>query len=140
MAAEDLAARLLDHVMLIAEEVSGRMREALDRLDLTEPTAELLWHLRPDAEPASLRTLASRLHCDPSNITLRSAKLEAQGLAVRRPHPADGRIRTLVLTEAGVRMRRLLLEAVAERSPLAGLNAEEQRQLDALLSRASVRR
>jgi hypothetical protein len=31
---------------------------------------------RPAADPVPLRKLAGQLHCDPSNITLLSAKLE----------------------------------------------------------------
>lgn len=41
------------------------------------------------------------MRCDPSNVTLLSAKLDEKGLAQRAPHPQDGRVRTLVLTAEG---------------------------------------
>ena len=92
--------------------------------------------VRPDTDPLPLRKIAGLLHCDPSNVTLLSAKLEERGLAERRPHPRDGRVRTLVLTAEGRRIREQLIELVARHSPLAGLDDKEQRQLHALLDKA----
>jgi DNA-binding MarR family transcriptional regulator len=136
MAVDEVAATLLYQVMAVAGQVTGRMQEGLERLDLTGPTANLLWTLDPGAEPQSLRKLATLLHCDPSNITLLSAQLEERGLAERRPHPRDGRVRTLVLTAEGRKTRERLLAIVAKRSPFAELDAEEQRTLRSLLSKA----
>jgi MarR family transcriptional regulator, organic hydroperoxide resistance regulator len=136
MAVDEVAASLLYQVMAVAGQVTGRMHEGLERLQLTGPTANLLWVLNPDAEPQSLRKLATVLHCDPSNITLLSAQLEERGLAERRPHPGDGRVRTLVLTSQGRKVREQLLTVVAKRSPFADLDAEEQRLLQALLAKA----
>ena len=133
---DEVAASLLYQVMAVAGQVTGRMHEGLERLDLTGPTANLLWMLKPDDEPQSLRKLATLLHCDPSNVTLLSTKLEERGLAERRPHPRDGRVRTLVLTPEGRRVREQLLGIVAKRSPFAELDADEQRQLQALLGKA----
>ncbi|SER36809.1 DNA-binding transcriptional regulator, MarR family [Lentzea xinjiangensis] len=133
---QELAASLLNQTMWLAGQISGRMQEALDRLDLTGPLANVLWLLQPDADPLSLRAIAGLLHCDPSNVTLLSAKLEQRGLAERRPHPRDGRTRTLVLTEAGEEVRERLLTTVMRHSPLAGLTLEEQEQLHALLAKA----
>ena len=136
MAVDEVAASLLYQVMAVAGQVTGRMHDGLERLQLTGPTANLLWVLNPDAEPQSLRKLATVLHCDPSNITLLSAQLEDRGLAERRPHPGDGRVRTLVLTSQGRKVREQLLTVVAKRSPFADLDAEEQRLLQALLAKA----
>jgi len=132
----ELAASLLHQTMSLAGQISGRMQEGLDRLDLTAPLANVLWLLRPDADPLSLRQIAGLLHCDPSNVTLLSTKLEQRGLAERRPHPRDGRVRTLVLTEAGEEVRGRLLDTVVRHSPLAGLTLKEQEQLHALLAKA----
>ncbi|WP_250004781.1 MarR family winged helix-turn-helix transcriptional regulator [Actinoplanes sp. M2I2] len=136
MAVDEVAATLLYQVMAVAGQVTGRMQEGLERLDLTGPTANLIWTLDPQSEPQSLRKLATLLHCDPSNITLLSAKLEERGLAERRPHPGDGRVRTLVLTAEGRKVREQLLTIVAKRSPFAELDAEEQRTLRSLLGKA----
>lgn len=135
-ASNELAATLLDQMMGLSGQVAGIMRDHLPALDLTEPLANLMWILDPALEPVSLRRLAERLHCDPSNITLLSTQLEGRGLAERRPHPRDGRIRTLALTEAGAGVRRQLLDLVAARSPLAVLDDAEQRQLHAMLTKA----
>jgi hypothetical protein len=70
MAVDELAASLLYQVTAGAGEVTGRMQDGLERLELTGPTANLLWILRPDAEPQPLRELAVRMRRDPSNISL----------------------------------------------------------------------
>ncbi|EXG81225.1 MarR family winged helix-turn-helix transcriptional regulator [Cryptosporangium arvum] len=136
MAVDEVAASLLYQVMAVAGQVTGRMQEGLERLELTGPTANLLWVLDPEGDPQSLRRLATLLHCDPSNISLLSAQLEERGLAERRPHPRDGRVRTLVLTPEGRKVRRRLLDVVAKRSPFAELDATEQRVLQGLLAKA----
>ncbi|WP_305783416.1 MarR family winged helix-turn-helix transcriptional regulator [Symbioplanes lichenis] len=134
--ADEIAVALLGQVMTLSGQVTERMRAGLERLGLTESLANLVWLLRPDTDPLPLRKIAGLLHCDPSNVTLLSAKLEERGLAERRPHPGDGRVRTLVLTPDGRRVREQLIELVARHSPLAGLDESEQKQLHALLDKA----
>src|SRR5690606_42092312 len=90
--------------------------------------------LDPAAEPVPLRQIAERLHCDSSNVTLLSDQLERRGLAERKPHPADVRVRTLVLTREGVAVRRALLERVQERSPFAALDDAQQSEMRKLLA------
>ncbi|WP_410676117.1 MarR family winged helix-turn-helix transcriptional regulator [Amycolatopsis sp. cmx-4-68] len=136
MAVDELAASLLYQVMALAGEVAGRMHDGLERLELTGPTANLLWILDPDAEPQPLRKLAALMRCDPSNISLLSAQLEERGLAERRPHPRDGRVRTLVLTAEGRQVRERLLAVVVRHSPFAHLGDEEQLLLQSLLAKA----
>ncbi|MEV4145921.1 MarR family transcriptional regulator [Amycolatopsis sp. NPDC049691] len=136
MAVDELAASLLYQVMALAGEVAGRMHDGLERLELTGPTANLLWILDPDAEPQPLRKLATLMRCDPSNISLLSAQLEERGLAERRPHPRDGRVRTLVPTAEGRKVRERLLAVVARHSPFAHLGEEEQLLLQSLLAKA----
>ncbi|MEV6343691.1 MarR family transcriptional regulator [Actinoplanes sp. NPDC051851] len=51
----------------------------------------------------SLRTLATRLICDPPYATVIVDDLVSRGLAVRSPNPADGRSRLVTLTPAGHR-------------------------------------
>lgn len=136
MAVDEVAASLLYQVTAIAGQITGRMQEGLERLELTGPTANLLWVLDPEGEPQALRKLATLLRCDPSNITLLSAQLEERGLAERRPHPRDGRVRTLVLTPEGRKIRQRLLSTVAKHSPFAELEDQEQRLLQRLLAKA----
>jgi DNA-binding MarR family transcriptional regulator len=121
-------------VLHLATAIAEDLRDVVREFDLTSPLANLVWLLDPDADPVPLRQLAGRLHCDPSNVTLLSDRLEEKGIAERRPHPDDGRIRTLVLTPAGEAVRRRLLEHVQQHSPLAALDAGQQRQLQDLLA------
>jgi len=61
--------------------------------------------LRELDEPVPMRELASRLCCDASNVTGIIDRLEARGLVERRMAPDDRRVKRLVLTEAGHRLR-----------------------------------
>ncbi|QYN37133.1 MarR family transcriptional regulator [Pseudonocardia sp. DSM 110487] len=134
------APALVEQVMAVAMAIVQELKGAVRELGLSESVAHLVWVLDPDAEPVPLRQVAEQLRCDPSNVTLLSDQLEKKGLAERRPHPADGRVRTLVLTPEGVATRRRLLELVQLRSPLAALDGEQQRQLQSLLSAAMAAR
>src|SRR3954451_21372923 len=60
--------------------------------------------LKP-GEPMPMSALAEALHCDNSNITGIVDRLEAAGLAERRPHERDRRVKAVVLTEKGERMQ-----------------------------------
>ena len=63
-----------------------------------------LLFLQP-GEPCSMRTLAEAWKCDASNVTWLVDRLEERGLAERRPHPSDRRVRTVALTRKGVKIR-----------------------------------
>jgi DNA-binding MarR family transcriptional regulator len=56
-------------------------------------------------EPCSMGRLADAWKCDASNVTWLVDRLEEHGLAERRPHPTDRRVRTVALTRKGTRMR-----------------------------------
>jgi len=56
-------------------------------------------------QPCSMKTLADAWKCDASNVTWLVDRLEEHGLAERRPHPTDRRVRTVALTRKGTRMR-----------------------------------
>ncbi|HEX6344730.1 MarR family winged helix-turn-helix transcriptional regulator [Umezawaea sp.] len=135
MGTHETNARLVDQMISLSALVVGMTRGVVEGEGLTESQANLLWLVDPAGDPLSLRQLAARLRCDPSNITLISAKLEEKGLAVRAPHPADGRVRTLVLTDAGREVRERLLAGAYERSPFASLGEREQQQLHRLLGK-----
>ena len=63
-----------------------------------------LLFLQP-GQPCSMRTLADAWKCDASNVTWLVDRLEEHGLAERRPHPSDRRVRTVALTRKGTRVR-----------------------------------
>jgi DNA-binding MarR family transcriptional regulator len=56
-------------------------------------------------QPCSMGALADAWKCDASNVTWLVDRLEEHGLAERRPHPTDRRVRSVALTRKGTRMR-----------------------------------
>jgi DNA-binding MarR family transcriptional regulator len=136
MGTHEVNAQLVEQFIGLGSVVTDITRGIVAELGLTESQANLLWLVDPEADPVSLKKLAVRLQCDPSNVTLLSDKLEEKGLAKRAPHPQDGRVRTLVLTKAGAQVRNRMLSAAYVRSPFAALDEREQRQLHRLLAKA----
>ncbi|WP_274562858.1 MarR family winged helix-turn-helix transcriptional regulator [Streptomyces spiramyceticus] len=66
---------------------------------LTASQAKTLGVLR--ASPASMRSLATTLACDASNITGIVDRLEKRELVRREVSPTDRRVKNVALTEAG---------------------------------------
>jgi DNA-binding MarR family transcriptional regulator len=116
--------------------IAGHVRKRAAALGLTAAQATAL---REMTGPMTMRELAQRMTCEPSNATFVIDKLEKQGLAERRAHPTDRRARHLVLTTEGGALREQLLELLAQDSPLAGLSPEQQRVLQGLLEQAIAR-
>lgn len=117
----------------LARQIEDHVRKRAVRLGLTAPQATALRELNA---PMTVRELAERMSCEPSNATFVIDKLEKQGLIERRPHPTDRRAKRLVLTPEGTGLRERLIEALIEESPMAGLTEEEQHTLRELLQRA----
>jgi DNA-binding MarR family transcriptional regulator len=78
----------------------------------------------------TMRDLAEEWECDASNATWIVDRLERSGLAERRAVPTDRRVRHVVLTSKGQRVRAELLEEF--HSPPAELLALSRRELEAL--------
>ncbi|MEU3031913.1 MarR family winged helix-turn-helix transcriptional regulator [Streptomyces incarnatus] len=127
----------MDVVELIAEVVAryhADYDEAAAEHALTGAQAKLLSLL--SLGPLPMRKLAQKLKCEPSNVTGIVDRLEARGLAERRPDPADRRIKMAAATEEGLRVARDLREGLHfAREPLAGLSADERATLRDLLRR-----
>ena len=84
--------------------------------------------------PMAMKELGKRMHCDPSFVTLVADMLEKRGLARRESHPADRRIKNLVLTEDGLGLKRRLETEIAARMPWnRGLSEDERVQLLTLI-------
>ncbi len=87
--------------------------------------------------PLTMRELAKRIGCDPSNVTGITDRLEARGLVERQLDPSDRRVKVLILTAGGADLRSRLQEQLLNRpAPITGLTGEEQDQLRDLLQRA----
>jgi MarR family transcriptional regulator, organic hydroperoxide resistance regulator len=84
--------------------------------------------------PMAMKDLGKRMHCDPSFVTLVADMLEKRGLARREAHPADRRVKNLVLTDDGLSLKQRLEAEVAARMPWnRGLTDDERAQLLALI-------
>jgi DNA-binding MarR family transcriptional regulator len=84
--------------------------------------------------PMAMKDLGKRMHCDPSFVTLVADMLEKRGLARREPHPADRRVKNIVLTDEGLSMKHRLETQIAARMPWnQALNDDERTQLLALI-------
>ena len=127
----------LEVVELIGDVVArfyADYEEAAGEHTLTGAQARLLSLL--SLEPLPMRKLAQKLKCEPSNVTGIVDRLEARGLAERRPDPTDRRIKMAAATEEGLRVARDLREGLHfAREPLAGLSADERGTLRDLLRR-----
>ncbi|MFF4450773.1 MarR family winged helix-turn-helix transcriptional regulator [Streptomyces sp. NPDC001502] len=120
----------------LAQRITEHVRERAATLGLTASQAAAL---REMSGPMTMRELAERMSCEPSNTTFVVDKLEKQSLIGRHPHPTDRRAKQLVLTAEGTALRERLLALLAVDSPLSGLAPEEQRALRGLLERAATR-
>lgn len=120
----------------MAQQIAEHVRQRATALDLTAPQATALREL---TGPMTMRELAERMSCEPSNATFIVDKLEKRALLERHPHPTDRRAKQLVLTAAGTALRERLLELLRQDSPLAGLTQAEQGTLQRLLARATSR-
>lgn len=118
----DLVGTMRQHFMSVAA-----------NLDLTPPQLGVLKHLD---EPLPMSRLAFEMGCDASNITWMTDRLEQRGLVERRPDPQDRRVKQLVLTEAGRRLRRQIDRRLGSNFPgLDRLDAHERETLAGLLAR-----
>jgi MarR family transcriptional regulator, organic hydroperoxide resistance regulator len=136
LSGEPLIYSLLELTRTLATRTETLLADVMAELDLTQPLADALWQLDPAAPPPAMRELAARLRCDPSTVTFLADRLEAKGLVTRQVDPHNRRVKTLHLTPQGLHARRSLVNAMATRSPMAGLSPDDQRRLHRLLVRA----
>jgi MarR family transcriptional regulator, organic hydroperoxide resistance regulator len=118
---------------ILFREQRRRFLIAASELDLHPAQAGALLQLE---SPLPMHELASLLACDNSNVTGLVDRLEARDLVARQASSDDRRVKRVVLTPAGRRLRRQLLARVA--TPVARLErlpVAEQRQLRDLLQR-----
>jgi MarR family transcriptional regulator, organic hydroperoxide resistance regulator len=110
----------------------------LHGLGLSFAQAHALRLLDPD-EPMPMSALAERLFCDASNVTGIVDRLEGRGLIERRPAEHDRRVKLLVLTAEGDRVRRIAESQITQPPPeIAALPLEHKRALRDALRAALV--
>jgi DNA-binding MarR family transcriptional regulator len=113
-----------------AQRLDVHVRHVADELGIT---ATQVVALRELSDPITAREPATRMVCEPSNVTYVLDRLEGQGMIERRPHPTDRRAKQLVLTPAGRGYRADVLARLNAHSPLAPLSPAQQESLRELL-------
>jgi DNA-binding MarR family transcriptional regulator len=87
--------------------------------------------------PRKMSDLAQALFCDNSNVTGIVDRLEERGLVRREAAEGDRRVKLLVLTDEGERLRVEVTKRMAEPPPaIASLSEKDQRALRDILERA----
>jgi MarR family transcriptional regulator, organic hydroperoxide resistance regulator len=81
--------------------------------DLTPAQGHALRALDPE-QPVAMSTLAEAMLCDASNVTGIVDKLETRGLLSRQGTDHDRRVKQLVVTEPGRRLRDKLIARMLE--------------------------
>jgi DNA-binding MarR family transcriptional regulator len=90
-------------------------------------------------KPMPMGELAKVVVCDNSNVTWITDRLEERGLVERRPAEHDRRVKLLVLTPEGRRVREEIQARLSEPPPaIKGLSREDQRALRAILRRITA--
>lgn len=132
----ELAGDTVRRIMHIASAMRHYQDTAIAELGVTPAAARALHELDPD-RPLPARDLADQLGCDRSNVTALVDKLEQVGLVERRVDPADRRQKTLVVTDAGRRVRDRVREVMSDSRLLDGLGADELASLRELVWKVS---
>jgi DNA-binding MarR family transcriptional regulator len=105
------------------------------KLSLSPAQCHLLHLIEPE-RPLPMKRVAEALACDASNVTGLVDRLESRGLVRRQPSEEDRRVKVLVLTTTGTRVRSVLIERLTSAPPaLERLSAAERRALVRILAR-----
>jgi DNA-binding MarR family transcriptional regulator len=103
--------------------------------ELSPAQCHVLHLIEPEAA-VPMGRIAEALACHASNVTGLIDRLEARGLVRRQPSTEDRRIKVLVLTPAGIRLRSTVLQRMTEPPESLGrLSTDEQRALVKMLRR-----
>lgn len=105
--ARDVWKRLFAFLMSTAAE----RNQVLGKHDLTPNDSRALFALDP-SEGRTMGSLAAEWACDASYATSVVDRLEARGFATRRARPGDRRVKLVVLTPRGVKIRQTLERAI----------------------------
>ena len=113
----------------------GQLPSLAGKLDLSPVQCHVLHLMQPD-QPIPMGRLAETLACDASNVTGLVDRLESRGLIVRRASADDRRVKVIVLTPTGARLRAKLHQRLAAPpDPFQRLSEAEQRTLVRILER-----
>jgi DNA-binding MarR family transcriptional regulator len=112
------------------------LNEIAADFDITPQMAQAMRELPPSGS-MTMKELATVMWCDASNATGIIDRLEHRGLVERRPSDADRRVKCIILTASGKRLRRKLEDRFDEPPPaIAALSDADQQALHEILDRA----
>lgn len=129
--------RLVQEVVWLWVQMQSRLQEHYAALaaehSLSAIQAKILIQLDRNG-PVTMRALAAQLQYDPSNLTSVIDRLEALGAVERHPDTRDRRVKRIVLTATGDKLRAAFWQRLtSDAGPLGALGAEELTQLRSLL-------
>jgi DNA-binding MarR family transcriptional regulator len=123
--------------LLLADRVKSSFSAHASAAGFTVIQAKILLQLQP-GDGLPMHTLASQVQSDPSNLTAPIDKLEGRGAIRRQPRITDRRVKSIILTDEGCRLRdELWNEIITDPGPIAHLSADQVTGLQQLL-RAAV--
>jgi DNA-binding MarR family transcriptional regulator len=129
--ADQQSAEVADCFFELIGKIVAQAEQLAHRLSVPGPFIKALHTL--DC-PMAMKELGKRMHCDPSFVTLVADMLEKRGLARREPHPADRRVKNIVLTSEGEALKQRVEAEMTARMPWnRALNESERAQLLALI-------
>ena len=121
-------------LLAVAERLRHQWAAHATAVGLSPGQVQALLTLAP-GEAIPMRDLAARLDYDASNLSTLVDRLERRGAVERRPDPADGRVKALVLTPAGERLRAdFWRDLVTDGEPLTALSKADLQALAGLLA------
>jgi DNA-binding MarR family transcriptional regulator len=117
-------------------QLQAHFTELAAQYELSAAQAKVLMQLQPDVA-VTMRTLAAQLQYDASNLTGVVDRLEAMKAVRRQAQPNDRRVKGVVLTDEGKRLRQAFWERLTNKSgPLGRLNSRDLTSLRTLLRSA----
>jgi DNA-binding MarR family transcriptional regulator len=135
--ADDYLALVLDadlRLLAIADRLRQHWAAHAAALGLTSTQVKVLLRLTP-GEATPMRKLAQQLDYDASNLTTLVDRLAGRGALERRADPTDRRVKALVLTPEGQRLRdQFWHNLVTDAGPLTPLREPDLRALTRLLA------
>jgi len=135
--ADDYLALVLDvdlRLLAAAERLRQHWAAHAAALGLTPTQVKVLLRLTP-GEAIPMRKLAQQLDYDASNLTTLVDRLAGRGALERQADPTDRRVKALVLTPEGQRLRdQFWHNLVTDAGPLTPLREPDLRALAQLLA------
>lgn len=119
--------------IFMSDENQSRFHAACDAINVGPPAMKMLLSMEPGVG-TPMRVFADKMRCDASWITSLVDDLEARGLVERRILPTDRRVKTIVITKAGMAAQAKAKKVLhTPPSSINALSVDEQRQLRDLL-------